>query len=355
MRNNLWSEPPNLDRVQIIRRDIELARRVASDAADCCKPIHSKIERFRSDLSEIQTHLSDRPDDWRLIRSLLVVDMPTIVEALEGAATLPEGEPKQDLLRHIPAVMARATDASQKLSQIKAENLSLGLQVISGRVDEPASGDGDGGVFGRVKRLTIGAGRAISETAERSTQTAGMAMSAVGSAASLTGEHLVSVAGAAGRRITRPVSMRMQAMANATGDVSFTALVLGGLTSAVFPVLTPFVVGEAFLRWPENYTSYLAQLSDEEARIELERSGESSERISEIIATLRGGVIRFDTDCLSITIEPGTGSASGIILRGQLMGHFIEDLSHDQIQRLCETAPDLDTKRALEAWLARQA
>ena len=306
-------------------------------------------------MSGIQAHLAACPDDWRRLRAVLVVDIPAILEALEGAATLPDGTAKEALLAQVPAALGRTRQAAEDLVNLRSQDLALGLQVLPGADLPPPEPEPQGGLMGRVKGFSRGAGRLLEGTVDASRDTASRAASTAGAIAALSGEHISSLLGDAGRSITRPISMRMQAMAGAVGDTSLAALLLGGMASIIFPPIAPFVAGEAILRMPETYAAHLAHVSEAEARAELERSGEKSERIASILAVIRGGPVRFDTPCLSITLDPTRGTASGIILKGRYTGELIETLDRRTLETLRDKAPDEETGRALTSWLSRQA
>jgi hypothetical protein len=362
LKANPWDEAADTDRINEIRRDLELARRASTASVKLYPSIKSDLKKFSAALEAIQHHLSSNPDDHRRHRAIYIVDIPTIIETLEGAAGLPEGQARADLLALIPAAIARTCACSEALTQLRAEDLSLSLRVLPGQAPEVPEEveDVSTGLMGRMKGLSQSAKRLVGDTVDTSidaagrvASTAGDVASAAGTVASLSGSHLASLAGSAGKTLTRPVSRRMQAMAGAVSETSLTALVLGGLTTLIFPPLAPFVAGEAILRMPEAYAAHLAGLSDEDARAELQRSGEREEKISSILATIRRGPIRFDTECLSITLDPKCGTASGIILRGQYTGQMIESLDVKTVELMRDKAPDQETRLAIEAWLSR--
>ena len=149
------------------------------------------------------------------------------------------------------------------------------------------------------------------------------------------------------------MTMRIAALSDALTQGSMSALIFGSLATIIFPPLAPFLVGEAILSMPNAYAERLAGLNDAEAREELERAGERKDQINQIMAALKAGPVRFDTPCLSITMDPRSGKASGIVLQGRYTGHVLEEIAPREIALMRDKAPDDETRRALNAWIER--
>jgi hypothetical protein len=354
---NPWDETPGLDRIREIRRDIELARRVAVDANIVFPKISKDIQKFVKSLDRITVHLAAYPDDWRRIRSLMVVDIPAILQAMEGATNLPEGEARTDLVKRLPAALEKASLEAASMERTRADALAIGLDVLPGAEAIPAEEAPAAGISGRLTGFGRGAMSAVTGTLETSrdvsSRVVGSAVSTAGAVTALSGEHLGGFLGSASRTITNPVTNRVKAMADALAEGSAAALILGGIASLVFPPIAPFVVGEAVLRMPEAYAANLADMNQAEARAELIRNGEKADRIAGIMAALHGGPVRFDTPCLSMTMDPRTGKASGIVLSGAHTGEMVENIEHKEVVLMRDKSPDEETRRALTAWLER--
>lgn len=353
---NPWNEAESGIRINQVRRDIELSRRICERASEELKLIRSDLQRFEKSLCDIQSHLTSFPDDWRRIRAVIVVDIPAVSEALEGALSLPDGDARSELLSYIPRAVQSSRTAADSLATARAEELAIGLQVLPSSMAVGDSSHGDRSLLGRARGLGFGAGsRIVGASVDVSRNAAESLAEKAGAVAALSTEHIGSLAGSVGRTVTRPVALRMQAMSDAVGEVSMAAFIVGGIVSVVFPPIAPLVVGEAFLRLPDAYAANLSGLSEEEARAELIRSGEKADRIASIMAVIKGGPIRFDTPCVSITVNPKCGTASGIILAGKYTGEAMENLDADVVKLLHDKAPDEETKRALNSWILRSA
>jgi hypothetical protein len=154
--------------------------------------------------------------------------------------------------------------------------------------------------------------------------------------------------------IVRPISSRVSALYKGVLVAGSGAMVWGAVGALLFPPIAPFIVGEKLLSLPEEYTRQLARLSEEDARLDLERKGRTRLEIDRIMSGLKGKSLRIETPCLSLSIDTLNGKASGLILCGRHMGDALEDLDRETIVSLRDHAPDTETRQALEAWLARE-
>lgn len=362
MSSNPWLDTSSVQRGKEVLKEIEIAMRTARKAAADFRDIRTEAERFETDLLRLQKHLRAKPDDWRQVRALIVVDIPAILSAIEGLATISESDARRSLVGATKSAMSAVGPAVLRLEEAHARALQAGLEAAvlgslsapRGAPDEDATGF-LGGLGRRVLKVTGGATELLS-SAQQSVTGFGAdisvrATAVVVGAFELGGEYI----GEAGRTITRPVTLRAQALLDAATGVGVSALVFGGVASLVFPPIAPFVVGEQLLEMPGDYQRRLASLSDREAQEELRRNGEREERIAGILEAIRGGMLRFDTDHLSITMDPARGTETGIILSGRHTGEMLESIPADEIDLMLAHAPDEGTRRALEAWKKRKA
>lgn len=352
MFTNPWSEPAGQDRGNLVRRDLEVARRTAEKAATSQSGMGKEIAKFTGALGGIQKHLAAAPESWRLIRAFVVVDVPAVLQALEGLPDLEHGPARNDLEQSLTQALTRADHYLRTLNEARARELGVGLDVLpalAGPVDAPASTGLMSGITRRAQAVTKSAGALTGGALDLTSEVTSRASLAASGITRLSGAYL----GDASRAVARPVTMRMSALSDALAQGSISALVFGGLASLIFPPLAPFLVGEAILSMPDAYASRLAGLNDAEARQELERAGERKDQITQIMATLKAGPVRFDTPCLSITMDPRSGKASGIVLQGRYTGHVLEEIEAREIIRMRDKAPDEETRRALKAWIGR--
>jgi hypothetical protein len=356
-----WIDTEPKDRVKAIRRDLELSRRTIKDLLASERDLRGPAQSYCKAIDDIMAHLLERPDDWRRIRAFIVVDIPAILQAAEGLSSLPAGEARGTLVASLKQALAAAAPKAATLAEARAADLTAGLDVLPSASGQDADENGDGGtgflggLTRKARQINRSATALTRDTVESSARLTSRAVAAAGGLTELSGTYVGSFIGDVGRGVTRPVTLRVAALRDAVTEGGLTVLVVGGITSLIFPPLAPFVVGEAMLSMPDSYASRLSQLSEAEARSELARRGEHRDRINEIMATLRGGPMRFDTPCLSITMDPGSGAASGIILRGCHTGEALESLDMAEVKRMRDTAPDEETGRALNAWISRQA
>ncbi len=356
MFTNPWTEPAGQERSNLVRRDIEMARRVVECAAPAVPGLAKQIAKFGSALKGILKHLTAAPDDWRLVRAFIVVDMPAILQALEGLQSLEDGPGREELKSSLAQAMSRAEFHLQNLNEARARALGVGLDVLPPLVvpqEVPQSGSLLSGFTRHAKAVGKNASALVDGALDASSEITTRAGAAASGISRLSGAYLGNALGDASRMVTRPVTMRISALSEALTEGSVSALIFGGLASLIFPPLAPFLVGEAILGMPATYAAKLNGLSDKEAREELKRSGERSEQISLIMATIKAGPVRFDTPCLSITMDPRSGKASGIVLQGRYTGQVLEEIGMSDIALMRDKAPDEETRRVLNAWLQR--
>jgi len=352
MFTNPWSEPAGQDRGNLVRRDLEVARRAAEKAAATQPGMAKDIIKFCTALGGIQKHLAAAPESWRMIRAFVVVDVPAVLQALEGLPDIADGPSRNDLERSLAQAMARAEHYLRSLNEARAHELGVGLDVLPALAapeDAPASSGLMSGITRRAQAVTKSAGALTGGAFDLTSEVTSRASAAASGITRLSGAYL----GDASRAVARPVTIRMSALSDALAQGSMSALVFGGLASLIFPPLAPFLVGEAILSMPDAYAARLAGLNAAEAREELERAGERKDQINQILAALKAGPVRFDTPCLSITMDPRTGKASGIVLQGRYTGHVLEEIEAREIVRMRDKAPDEETRRALNAWIER--
>lgn len=365
-QNDPWKEPQNVDRAHEIRCELELARRAGQGHRANFPKLLRELDLFLASLMQFQDILTRRPDAWRSARSLIVVDIPTVIEVLNEAATLPDGDAKAGVTSNLAQSLGKIAAGFDRVSDQVAVDLALTLSVNNQAlpapdVNEPAS-EPASGMFGRLKGLSRsavdladgavkGAGQMVGDAYTATSAAAGTAAARAGAVSSLATEELTSTLLAAGRSVTRPVTKRIGALSAASAEASVYAIIFGGLASVILPPLAPLVVGEAVLGMGEGYARNLAQMDEADARDALRRSGQREERISDIIAAIKGGPIRFETDYVSITVDPITDEKSGIVLQGLHMGKDLTSLEASDVRRLAHWAPDEATARALSAWM----
>jgi hypothetical protein len=365
--NDPWKEPKGVDRALEIRRDLTLARRDGDALAGFFPSIKHELSAFSQSLGRLIEILDRRPDAWRGIRSIIVIDIPTAISVLSEAVELPVGAFRDQVVSELAQALSRITAGVSRIEESVAADLSLTLSVrndaqISADPSPQPETEQSGGMFGRLNRLKNSAGQLAGSAASDAGQIAGDAYEVTsgaagtvaaraGAVASLAGEELTSTLSSAARSVTRPVTNRIQAAAAAASDASMVALILGGVASVVIPPLAPLVVGEAVLGMGEGYARHLAVMDEADAREALRRSGEREDRISEILAAVKGGPVRFETDYISITVDPISGEKSGIVLQGQHMGKELSSIDASDLRKLAHWAPDQATARALSAWM----
>ncbi len=352
MFTNPWVEPAGQDRSNLVRRDLEMARRGAEQSTISAPGLQKQITKFSAALAGIQKHLTAAPDDWRLIRAFIIVDVPAIMQALEGLQTLEEGPGRDDLVQNLMQAMTRADIHLRSLNEARARALGIGLDVLpalDAPADTPAASGFMSGLTRRAQAVTKSAGALTDGARDFTSEVTARAGVAASGLTRLSGAYL----GDATRAVSRPVTMRIAALSDALTQGSMSALIFGSLATIIFPPLAPFLVGEAILSMPNAYAERLAGLNDAEAREELERTGERKDQINQIMAALKAGPVRFDTPCLSITMDPRSGKASGIVLQGRYTGHVLEEIAPREIALMRDKAPDDETRRALNAWIER--
>jgi hypothetical protein len=349
---NPWAEPAGQDRSNLVRRDLEVARRAAEQAALTLPGLSKEITKFIAALGAIQKHLATAPESWRLIRAFVVVDVPAVLQALEGLPDIEEGPSRNELKQSLAQAMTRADHYLRTLNEARARELGVGLDVLpalGAPADQQPTTGLMSGLTRRAQAVTKSAGALTGGALNLTSEVTSRASAAASGITRLSGAYL----GDASRAVARPVTIRISALSDALAQGSMSALVFGGLASLIFPPLAPFLVGEAILSMPDTYAARLAGLNEAEAREELERAGERKDQITQIMAALKAGPVRFDTPCLSITMDPRTGKASGIVLQGRYTGHVLEEIEAREIIRMRDKAPDEETRRALNAWIER--
>lgn len=347
LTSNPWTESAPEHHARRLLVALESARRSILENTRDIPDLRQPASAFCSDLEKLVGVMSQHPDAWRSIRTFLVVDLPAIQAAIHSLSIAASGsEGKEELLSLILRSFGKSSEALASVSHLSLQSDILSLQVITGE-PEDRSGGSSNAISSRLSRMTQAAREGLSRSIDRSGDVAGGVATLV---TAYAGQALSDTT----QMISRPLTRRVAALTDSLVNTGGSALAWGAIGAVIFPPLAPFLVGEALLSLPEEYTRRLEKISEEDARRDLERRGRSAREIDMILAGIRGGSIRFETPCLSLSIDARTGKASGLVLKGKYMGCALEELDADTISMLHRKSPDTETKAALAAWMSRQ-
>jgi hypothetical protein len=345
--SNPWSENSPANQSKKILVDLELARRILLARSEQRGVMPRGLAGFCDTLEEIRTGLHAAPNAWRKHRAFFIVDLPAIIAATEALGeSVEETSERNDVLDLLERAFRKGDAVKSGIRSRLIEDSALALSVLDLPRQQPKSGV----LSGVTRKLTSASSAVTARTGRLANQ---ITMTGEG-LYELAGLHLSESLQEMHSSIVRPISSRVSALYKGVLVAGSGAMVWGAVGALLFPPIAPFIVGEKLLSLPEEYTRQLARLSEEDARLDLERKGRTRLEIDRIMSGLKGKSLRIETPCLSLSIDTLNGKASGLILCGRHMGDALEDLDRETIVSLRDHAPDTETRQALEAWLARE-
>lgn len=344
-----WSSTYEASYAKNIKADVVIIRRHLDAYVDRGLGSPRTARAFCQELELILDGLSRNPETWRTHRSFFIVDLPAILAAFQVLAENPEETSGRDTLQSLlDRALTKASRVREAISSGSLDDSILSLSVLDLPQEEPK------GRLSAISKRVPGKmksfpGALMSQTGKATT---GLRKRGVG-LYELAGHHIEETMYDVKGALIRPVSNRLSALTETMRTATGRAFISSLIGTLLFPPLAPFLIGDALLAMPHDYTRHLARMSEEDARADLERKGRSRQEAERIMAAVKGQALRFETSCLSMSIDMIEGKATGVILCGKYLGESLEDLDRDTIVSLRDAAPDEETGQALTTWLSR--